>query len=177
MASDHPRSRGEYGAVKETQVHSLGSSPLSRGIRGCRTVRPPTPRIIPALAGNTLAPSASIWTPPDHPRSRGEYRHPEIVDDRVKGSSPLSRGIPSTPKQDEGVAGIIPALAGNTQFQWAKTRVQVGSSPLSRGIPLGHWENEVTMEDHPRSRGEYFSIIVQVEPRYGSSPLSRGIRS
>ena len=53
------------------------------------------------------------------------------------------------------VAGIIPALAGNTVV-----------------VVL----NSVEDADHPRSRGEYGLIGINYEARVGSSPLSRGIR-
>ena len=51
--SDHPRSRGEYVAPRSTCQTNGGSSPLSRGIRGCGVSLPVRRRIIPALAGNT----------------------------------------------------------------------------------------------------------------------------
>ena len=53
-ASDHPRSRGEYKALRPLVVISRGSSPLSRGIPDRAGVRRSLSRIIPALAGNTL---------------------------------------------------------------------------------------------------------------------------
>ena len=53
--TDHPRSRGEYPVSFTGGPDTIGSSPLSRGIpfrlAGTATGR----RIIPALAGNTLA--------------------------------------------------------------------------------------------------------------------------
>ena len=73
VAGDHPRSRGEYCVRYLPDEFSVGSSPLSRGIRsfvcGCRAVR----RIIPALAGNTSRHTSAQPSPADHPRSRGEY--------------------------------------------------------------------------------------------------------
>ena len=51
-------------------------------------------------------------------------------------------------------AGIIPALAGNTDW----------SHPINPFV-----------RDHPRSRGEYFSIPFLAIFDKGSSPLSRGI--
>ena len=70
-----------------------GSSPLSRGIPHGSYRRGSGEGIIPALAGNTLAPKVLSPLGPDHPRSRGEY----VCDFRMghlgEGSSPLSRGI------------------------------------------------------------------------------------
>ena len=59
-----------------------------------------------------------------------------------------------TPRGVE-VAGIIPALAGNTRHD----------------LPC-----RATKPDHPRSRGEYWIGTAQVFWIRGSSPLSRGIR-
>ena len=111
---DHPRSRGEYLNLRLLGRDSVGSSPLSRGIRlncpfGVRICG-----IIPALAGNTssaLVAASSRW---DHPRSRGEYArgNNRALDDH--GSSPLSRGIPDSRIGGIMGSGIIPALAGNT---------------------------------------------------------------
>ena len=70
------------------------------------------------------------------------------------GSSPLSRGILLRTQEQHGVAGIIPALAGNT-----------ARLVLPRSGP----------PDHPRSRGEYTEAARQVGADTGSSPLSRGI--
>ena len=54
-AADHPRSRGEYPLGILAAVTDYGSSPLSRGIRDPTVLAGPSRRIIPALAGNTLA--------------------------------------------------------------------------------------------------------------------------
>ena len=74
-----------------------GSSPLSRGIRGLHASRVRHGGIIPALAGNTRTREAKPFQRRDHPRSRGEYRIPARYQHLVKGSSPLSRGIPADP--------------------------------------------------------------------------------
>ena len=55
-SGDHPRSRGEYERWWEQNGQGIGSSPLSRGIRGRRSAPPGGARIIPALAGNTDTP-------------------------------------------------------------------------------------------------------------------------
>mgnify|MGYP001017436095 CR=1 FL=1 len=133
---------------------SGGSSPLSRGIPAprCRQCRPR--RIIPALAGNTSR-AAWMWgSKPDHPRSRGEYGGDPAVMYPRRGSSPLSRGIPSPPAAHRVHVRIIPALAGNTPI-----RLVAGG----------------TLRDHPRSRGEYWSVSSRRRSSRGSSPLSRGI--
>ena len=93
-AEDHPRSRGEYVGIRQDFTFSLGSSPLSRGILPGRLLALVLERIIPALAGNTLAFSAGGVSTKDHPRSRGEYAPSRPIWARRYGSSPLSRGIP-----------------------------------------------------------------------------------
>ena len=97
----------------------------------------------------------SIWTR-DHPRSRGEYTSPEDKYVPCHGSSPLSRGILFQSGSTDTAAGIIPALAGNTQDN-----------------PTTHSNKR----DHPRSRGEYQEIDRTLTGYEGSSPLSRGIRT
>ena len=92
----------------------IGSSPLSRGIQEGRAAAWLSARIIPALAGNTLAAGYASADWGDHPRSRGEYANAAINGIASAGSSPLSRGIRRDflPFRDQN--RIIPALAGNT---------------------------------------------------------------
>ena len=172
---DHPRSRGEYLDVDTASANSTGSSPLSRGIRAQAGQIPLRRGIIPALAGNTSNASSPTLMRGDHPRSRGEYAERPRRGVRRDGSSPLSRGIPQTPRWPSRRLGIIPALAGNTcggsgcgkkpgdhprsRGEYAETVLIVthskGSSPLSRGIPVASAVASVVLADHPRSRGEY----------------------
>ena len=111
-------------------------------------------RIIPALAGNTSGGTASARRPGDHPRSRGEYAVACAPTTRSVGSSPLSRGIPSSCIYYYIPLRIIPALAGNTG--------------TVRSLQPG-------TRDHPRSRGEYSCGSCRFLSWPGSSPLSRGI--
>ena len=71
--TDHPRSRGEYDVFSLPTGVRIGSSPLSRGIRGSVDRRRARSRIIPALAGNTSTKKNDRQDTWDHPRSRGEY--------------------------------------------------------------------------------------------------------
>ena len=152
--SDHPRSRGEYFGSAGVFLPGWGSSPLSRGIRRHPLHRNRAVRIIPALAGNTAARSASRPATRDHPRSRGEYPHSRTKPERNTGSSPLSRGIRLCCWPCRASGRIIPALAGNTTSSERYRRHQA---------------------DHPRSRGEYLDRWQWKFPALGSSPLSRGI--
>ena len=151
---DHPRSRGEYQLFRRRAGEGTGSSPLSRGIRPCWPRTSCRRRIIPALAGNTKETIRTVDTSTDHPRSRGEYGLARSPIRSPRGSSPLSRGIHELPAGRGVFAGIIPALAGNTE---------AGSGLV--GAP----------SDHPRSRGEYSPRSVARIWKGGSSPLSRGI--
>ena len=152
---DHPRSRGEYTGAACQQHECRGSSPLSRGIRFPGDPGQGAFRIIPALAGNTHLPRSQSHRHPDHPRSRGEYVRRRAWSRGVRGSSPLSRGIPRNTARGVGCAGIIPALAGNT----------------------GRRNSDAyQIADHPRSRGEYPPAGTKHPGTAGSSPLSRGIQ-
>ena len=135
---DHPRSRGEYAVVLAVLFMVEGSSPLSRGIPRRRWWFSSSRRIIPALAGNTVAATAAARASADHPRSRGEYGGGRLIESSKDGSSPLSRGIRVTHWWHSRWWGIIPALAGNT---------------------VTPHKAQVTMRDHPRSRGEYSLML------------------
>ena len=111
---DHPRSRGEYSMRVVTIFDTKGSSPLSRGIPASSGASCATPRIIPALAGNTDEVRGWMAELEDHPRSRGEYPPSHSPNPAKAGSSPLSRGIPISAPAARASRRIIPALAGNT---------------------------------------------------------------
>ena len=151
---DHPRSRGEYPTGNPGNRSPVGSSPLSRGILVPRWRLALRRGIIPALAGNTACLAAGARASADHPRSRGEYSNWFISRLKLRGSSPLSRGILRVLGVRFVQMGIIPALAGNTR------------PPRIMPRP---------MRDHPRSRGEYRVETTTSHADTGSSPLSRGI--
>ena len=92
----------------------------------------------------------SFWA---HPRSRGENDLSDLCDLYDLGSSPLTRGKPSSPSHAKPVRGLIPAHAGKT----SRTR-----QCRNRG------------RAHPRSRGENFDEFLELGEREGSSPLTRG---
>ena len=92
-------------------------------------------------------------TRPAHPRSRGE-NSAKVWQDTVKaGSSPLTRGKPSSLTLRPRTARLIPAHAGKTAC-------------LAEG--------EVGGKAHPRSRGENRSDGTARARGSGSSPLTRG---
>jgi len=112
---DHPRSRGVYKAVADITDTIDGSSPLARGLP--RDLSPPAQlgRIIPARAGFTRRGVLPVRPRRDHPRSRGVYAAPDSSTRSWAGSSPLARGLRSTPSAAPTPTGIIPARAGFTR--------------------------------------------------------------
>ena len=132
-----------------------GSSPLARGTHTNVCRRDTRGRLIPARAGNTVNRHSWRVRRAAHPRSRGEHTTGITGIDCHAGSSPLARGT-----LEEGGAAIerprlIPARAGNTNYQ-----------SESRRCPTAH----------PRSRGEHSSFFFASISISGSSPLARGTR-
>ena len=88
-----------------------------------------------------------------HPRSRGENSSRSGPGAIGRGSSPLTRGKPSSARNATQPCGLIPAHAGKT-------------GPVTI--------NALSARAHPRSRGENgHGRRVHLRPR-GSSPLTRG---
>ena len=152
---DHPRAGGEHPRTEVSSIPGSGSSPRWRGtlapdLRACRSQR-----IIPALAGNTLAPASFESVRSDHPRAGGEHcpRHDRSWTD--VGSSPRWRGT-RQPERAGGPHGrIIPALAGNTSVAQIRGTYQ---------------------SDHPRAGGEHGFLDLIWPVCCGSSPRWRGTR-
>ena len=133
-APDHPRSRGVYSPPTYYVTHSMGSSPLARGLPAQARVESSVRGIIPARAGFTGGAALSPRPGRDHPRSRGVYDGKSTCAWLPCGSSPLARGL-----RNDGVlplicCRIIPARAGFTH------------PPV---YP------QTSVSDHPRSRGVY----------------------
>ena len=112
--SAHPRSRGEHRRGRIFRPCECGSSPLTRGARdGIRHGIPPW-RLIPAHAGSTSALEARSRRRTAHPRSRGEHGEGFAAGLLDFGSSPLTRGTPTTINRVSSHRRLIPARAGNT---------------------------------------------------------------
>ena len=152
---DHPRSRGVYQRAAVGPPLVWGSSPLARGLLERRATSAPQLRIIPARAGFTRWAKSCLITIRDHPRSRGVYGDEEGAGCRVRGSSPLARGLLDGTQDPGGPVRIIPARAGFT----------------CRGERIQHWRG-----DHPRSRGVYRDVEKGFITGTGSSPLARGLQ-
>ena len=152
---DHPRIRGEHGTAKKNSPNSNGSSPHTRGAHVHVRLRNDIARIIPAYAGSTRASAASFCHEADHPRIRGEHCPRGAGPVGVDGSSPHTRGAPSSSHTFVPHSGIIPAYAGSTSCAWG----------------VSHF-----LADHPRIRGEHARVDELVAETLGSSPHTRGAR-
>ena len=94
---------------------------------------------------------------------------------RIRGSSPLARGLPALLPGRRAVTGIIPARAGFTHVS-SVTFPITPDHPRSRGVYLvGVRLCVLRLMDHPRSRGVYLGMGVRAALGPGSSPLARGL--
>ena len=180
IMEDHPRSCGEYLDIDDLPVYLQGSSPLMRGILNRETVSQYESRIIPAHAGNTTQRPVDLIIFQDHPRSCGEYQAGAQAVRRIRGSSPLMRGIHIFSAQVDDIYRIIPAHAGNTRCVQSEIHFDT-DHPRSCGeyfftfnseknglriIPAhaGNTPSRISpvrsSKDHPRSCGEYFLWLV-----------------
>ena len=152
---DHPRACGEHWAELDALGLTWGSSPRLRGTRVVAFARGHLDGIIPALAGNTNPPHSNACAERDHPRACGEHLSGVWFTPLMMGSSPRLRGTLTASQGLWLMAGIIPALAGNTR-----------RGRVPRGFP----------RDHPRACGEHVDSISVTRHTPGSSPRLRGTR-
>ena len=150
---DHPRLRGEQGAVVSSSKMLLGSPPLARGTGQrkfcCHRVR----GITPACAGNRQPSRGLLISAGDHPRLRGEQCLYHSNSGASGGSPPLARGTAAHPAWHSPRTWITPACAGNSfPPPWGGT-----AAP-----------------DHPRLRGEQPANTPMPRLTKGSPPLARG---
>ena len=134
--ADHPRIRGEHTTVYERTIEAEGSSPHTRGARRAACAEGEFHGIIPAYAGSTRPAHRQTPRPPDHPRIRGEHHYLVSFLSLGGGSSPHTRGAPTTGSSSARSRRIIPAYAGST---------------------LRAAEDTTKFKDHPRIRGEHRS--------------------
>ena len=91
-----------------------GSFPLTRGKRGLVQILSSPRRLIPAHAGKTMPPTASLEAHRAHPRSRGENVGDFASGPGGQGSSPLTRGKRANAHRGFLTVRLIPAHAGKT---------------------------------------------------------------
>ena len=154
--SAHPRSRGENSHRLCLAFWFFGSSPLTRGKPRRERQAEEEARLIPAHAGKTPRPRATLRGQSAHPRSRGENHAASTAARKVSGSSPLTRGKRCPEDQSCRRRRLIPAHAGKT---------------------LGLARNAERSAAHPRSRGENCGYRIGSDALIGSSPLTRGKRT
>ena len=90
----HPHSRGEHRTNAVRALGVAGSSPLTRGARGHRSVTSISFGLIPTHAGSTRYRVSCSRTYEAHPHSRGEHPFQVLTWGVFPGSSPLTRGAP-----------------------------------------------------------------------------------
>ena len=153
FTKDHPRACGEHGMLAQSVLAWAGSSPRLRGALAVLGYSSIDDGIIPALAGSTPSLSGRPRILRDHPRACGEH----LVSGKDVvfrwGSSPRLRGARACHRHRALVRGIIPALAGSTTHNRARTHAP--------------W-------DHPRACGEHDHHQQAQGRRTGSSPRLRG---
>ena len=154
----------------------------------------PSPRVIPAYAGN--APSCAT-------RARGSPVHPPMRGERLPcpdqawphlGSSPHARGTLLGKNPQRAIERFIPACAGNAPWVrtsgWPRTvhprmrgerrvsaesiMASIGSSPHTRGTPAADDPMTALVRFIPAYAGNARSAIPRHGAVCGSSPHTRG---
>ena len=130
-----------------------GSSPPTRGAQRRHIIQIPQVGLIPAYAGSTTSVRRVAGRDRAHPRLRGEHIDERIDGARAEGSSPPTRGAPSTMSLASPGTRLIPPYAGSTLTEY----------PDLDGTGA-----------HPRLRGEHPTRRKPPRSTTGSSPPTRG---
>ncbi len=109
---DHPRVRGEKGALFESGGGIQGSPPRARGKARRQYQDRGHAGITPACAGKSAKSRTARRWRRDHPRVRGEKPLPHRNNTSQEGSPPRARGKVRYGVHRTGQAGITPACAG-----------------------------------------------------------------
>ena len=91
-SEEHPRARGENTPPTPQSPRPTGTSPRTRGKRGCHQGAAPGMRNIPAHAGKTTRIQRCYQTKQEHPRARGENLNTQVTVLDARGTSPRTRG-------------------------------------------------------------------------------------
>ena len=135
--------------------------------------------IIPAYAGNTLAPDLRVGIVGDHPRVCGEHKFRRSKGFFRSGSSPRMRGTPRFRPWRDCQAGIIPAYAGNT-YRLSDLRKHVQDHPRVCGEHVRGWKFRSSKGgSSPRMRGTptltlYVRAMMGIIPAYAGNTVSCG---
>ena len=169
----HPRVCGENLADELTELKPGGSSPRVRGklkrARGfARCVW-----LIPACAGKTSSASPRPGVPAAHPRVCGENvgsLHGPLI---RRGSSPRVRGKPVHGGHPHTVTRLIPACAGKTFPDPAKTSIPAAHPRVCGENPFPSRRAPHVAGSSPRVRGKPLPV-AQGPPRGGLIPACAG---
>ena len=153
-----------------------GSSPHTRGAPPRKHSTIATSRIIPAYAGSTRRCRWLSCPGRDHPRIRGEHNQEDPHPRRSRGSSPHTRGAPTSSHWPVTLSRIIPAYAGSTAPLVAGPLAPMGSSPHTRGARGAEGVDRAVGRIIPAYAGSTDSRIRIASSRPGSSPHTRGAR-
>ena len=165
LPTDHPRACGANPFEWVPNLKGSGSSPRMRGKRYGEANGTVTMRIIPAHAGQTMAPASSTIPRPDHPRACGANDVNTFVDDQARGSSPRMRGKPYISALPVRVMRIIPAHAGQTSSHPAR-RKKNEDHPRACGANIGQEFGEQQQAgSSPRMRGKLGDVALLADPR------------
>ena len=113
-AAAHPRVCGADVLDMNAGVTRMGSSPRVRGRPSRRTTSTTRSGLIPACAGQTLAPAGALTAMRAHPRVCGADEVYSFNPGHDVGSSPRVRGRLGPGHLERRLVGLIPACAGQT---------------------------------------------------------------
>ena len=150
---DHPRTRGEKRSDNNQALQAGGSPPHTRGKDLLKEVKTIMSRITPAHAGKSTRLLKGLQPKWDHPRTRGEKFVIRSISRIPKGSPPHTRGKADQDCTDRHFAGITPAHAGKSFWQYAR---------------------RAGKKDHPRTRGEKRSAVCTTLTRLRITPAHAG---
>ena len=177
-------------------AYAGGSSPQARGTRLRFAAWPLSPRFIPAGAGNTAPSTWRGYTPPVHPRRRGEHLDCRCARILLPRFIPAGAGntfiffisllsIMVHPRRRGEHAGVFRRRnhVDGSSPQARGTRAHAGDGPLHcRFIPAGAGNTTMSGSGgdgtsvHPRRRGEHHFSGHRILVLPGSSPQARGTR-
>ena len=192
----HPRVCGERDDTHNMTVRVSGSSPRVRGTQSSRRRSFPTPRFIPACAGNAAMIRRPILNSAVHPRVCGERLSRKRATPGKVGSSPRVRGTRRGWCRSAPGFPVHPRVCGERQPPAHPVQELGGSSPRVRGTPrrltlqpVGvrfipacagnapfHQSGRQRQPVHPRVCGERHSEHGPELLAGGSSPRVRGTR-
>ena len=150
---DHPRMRGDKGALAKKFDATVGSPPHARGQVQQADRAADLYRITPACAGTRVR--YTPYRPPsrDHPRMRGDKFTVRLLPVKLTGSPPHARG-----------------QAVFEDFRSVPTRITPACAGIRHCAPLRRHR----YRDHPRVRGDKMGSWLAALSTSGSPPRARG---